>query len=111
MHAAAVQLGVCGILPRGWTALCVLTQMCEMSSVVSLFARQGIVAFPSSRRTLQEKTACTSIWCSYKMPVSFVLLGKFRQIQSFPIGWHVLQMVPHQCSEVDRIELIMAAFQ
>lgn len=35
----------------------VLTQMCAMSSAVSLSARQGIVAFPSSRSSLQQNTA------------------------------------------------------
>lgn len=57
---AMVRLSLLGFSPETGR-LRVLTQMCVMSSAVSLSARQGIVAFPSSRRTLQQKTtACPS---------------------------------------------------
>ena len=56
-----VPLRVGGNLPREQTALHALTQMCAMSSVVSRSARQGTVALPSFRRSLQEQTTHMSI--------------------------------------------------
>lgn len=72
--AHMVELWVWGVLFRKRTALHVLTQMCEMSSEVSLSARQGTVALPSSRRTLQTERRRQRICpprCGQKMQVSF----------------------------------------